>query len=102
MAAETATAMERATLTARITTVTPKPTTAIDDSDEDETPGMCLVASDRTVASAFSGGDGDGEKNDLTEKKIYSTAAARPTHRPPLLLPPSPPPLLSPYFQLSP
>jgi hypothetical protein len=49
---------------------------------------MCLVASNRTVASAFSGGGGDGEKNNLTEKNIYSIAAA--------------PPLLSPYFQLSP
>ncbi len=32
----------------------------------------------------------------------YSTAAACPTHRPTLLLPPLPPPLLLPYFKLSP
>jgi hypothetical protein len=63
---------------------------------------MCLVASDRTVALAFSGGGGDGEKNNLTEKNIHSTAAARPTHCLPLLLLPLLPPLLSPYFQLSP
>jgi hypothetical protein len=31
---------------------------------------MCLVASNRTVASTFSGGGGDGEKNNLTEKNI--------------------------------
>jgi hypothetical protein len=31
---------------------------------------MCLVASDCTVATAFSGCGGDGEKNNLTEKNI--------------------------------
>ncbi len=30
---------------------------------------MCLMASNRTVASAFSGGGGDGEKNNLTDLK---------------------------------
>jgi hypothetical protein len=31
---------------------------------------MCLVVSNRTVALAFSGGGGDGEKNNLSEKNI--------------------------------
>ncbi len=68
--AETATATEMAMMTATIR----KP--CIDDSNEDDTPRMCLMARDRNVVSAFGGGGGDGEKKNRT--KLNYTAQPPP------------------------